>query len=101
MLYITLIALMLAICFGVGWFVSNRSSALVAALLWLCAPIYNALILNCSDDCGTRLDLFFSIPLLLVISLTALIQILHTCFSGAPPHSSQQTTLSLNTRTRK
>jgi hypothetical protein len=76
-LFISITCLVLALGFGAGWFFSRQASALAAALLWLAAPLYNTLLMaNCPGDCGIRIDLLLALPLLLIVSLAALLQMI-------------------------
>ena len=76
MIAIALICFSLAIGFAAGWLFLKRRSALVASVLWLTTPFYNAWILaGCSGDCNIRVDLLLVLPLLLAASIAALISI--------------------------
>jgi ABC-type transport system involved in cytochrome c biogenesis permease subunit len=62
--------------FLVGYWVSRRPTAAVAAAAWLVYGAYETgmrLRWLCSGECNIRLDLLAIYPLLLVLSLVALI----------------------------
>ena len=59
-----------------AWFYTRGVIVLVAVVLWALFPVYNFLILkNCSGDCNIRVDLVLVGPILLIVSVLALISI--------------------------
>ena len=64
-----------ALFFGIGRWRYSRT-ALVAAALWLLYGVYETLMalrILCSGECNIRIDLLAIYPLLILVSLAALI----------------------------
>jgi ABC-type transport system involved in cytochrome c biogenesis permease subunit len=70
------LAAVIGVLFLVGYWVSRRPTGAVAAVAWLVYGAYETgmrLRWLCSGECNIRLDLLAIYPLLLVLSLVALI----------------------------
>ena len=67
-----------ALFFGLGRWRGSRT-ALVAAALWLLYGVYETLMylrILCSGECNIRIDLLLIYPLLILVSLAALIVVM-------------------------
>jgi len=71
-----LICLTIAALLAIAWFYSRGVIVLVASVLWAIFPFYNFWILtNCSGDCNIRIDLLLVGPILLIVSVLALVSV--------------------------
>ena len=71
-----LLALLPAFVFGLFFWRTHRRSALVAASAWLAYTLYEEAMrrrILCSGECNIRVDLLLLYPVLLVISLVAIV----------------------------
>lgn len=70
------LALLPAIVFGFLYFKSKSKTVLATTVLWVIYAIYEELHLLrivCSGECNIRIDLFLFYPVLIVVSIIALI----------------------------
>lgn len=70
------IALLPATIFGLLYFKSKSKIILVTAVLWLLYAIYewlHLLRIMCSGECNMRIDLFLIYPVLIILSIIALV----------------------------
>ncbi len=70
------LALLPAIVFGFLYFKSKSKTILVTTALWVIYAIYEELHLLrivCSGECNIRTDLFLFYPVLIVVSIIALV----------------------------
>jgi hypothetical protein len=70
------LALLIAAGFGALWFARRGRSAAIAGILWAFYFIYESLMqarVLCSGECNIRVDLLLLYPLLLVVSVLALV----------------------------
>lgn len=82
-----LLALLPAFVFGLLFWRTHRRSPLVAAIAWLAYTFYEEAMrrrILCSGDCNIRVDLLLLYPLLLVISLVAIVSALRWCRGQLP-----------------
>ena len=74
-----LLALLPACVFVLVYWRTHRRSALVAAIVWLAYTLYEEAMrrrILCSGECNIRVDLLLLYPVLLVISLVAIVSAL-------------------------
>lgn len=71
-----MLALLPAFVFGLLFWRTHRRSALVAAIAWLAYTLYEEAMrrrILCSGECNIRVDLLLLYPVLVVISLIAVV----------------------------
>ena len=74
-----LVALLVAVAFAVLWQRRRRRASAIAALAWGGYGVYELLMkarVLCSGECNIRVDLLLIYPLLLVVTLRAVVQAL-------------------------
>lgn len=78
MLTLLLIVVALALLFATAWLYSRGVIARAAVLLWLGFVPYELWYrANCTGECNIRADLVLLLPVLLVVSLTAVVSVIH------------------------
>lgn len=76
MILLVSICIVIALAFGLAWFRLRGRVLCTAALAWLAYPPYEFWIQSrCTGDCNIRVDLLLVAPLLLWVSVAALIAI--------------------------
>ena len=73
-----LAALAPAAAFGFAYFRKKTPFSLIAAILWAVYAVYESLMkarVLCSGECNIRIDLLALYPLLLVVSIVALVEL--------------------------
>lgn len=76
MLTLLLIVVVLALLFATVWLYSRGVIVQVAVLLWIGFVPYEFWIrANCPGDCNIRADLVFLLPVLLIVSLAAVVSV--------------------------
>ena len=71
------LAIVPAVIFGFLYFKNKNKLVMWSALLWTIYGIYeelNLLRITCSGECNIRIDLFLIYPILIVISVLAIIK---------------------------
>jgi hypothetical protein len=78
MLTLLLIVLALALLFATAWLYSRGIIVQVAVLLWIGFVPYELWYrANCTGECNIRADLVLLLPVLLVVSLAAIVSVVH------------------------
>ena len=71
------LAFIIACIFAAVWRVGRNKLAAVAALAWACYTVYEYLMhlrILCTGECNIRVDLLLFYPILLVLSIAAIVQ---------------------------
>jgi hypothetical protein len=74
-----LAALVPAAAFGWGYHVKHKRWPLVAAIVWALYALYESLMsarILCTGECNIRVDLLVLYPLLVIISVAAIVSLL-------------------------
>lgn len=78
MLTLLLIVLALALLFAIAWLYSRGIIVQAAVLLWIGFIPYELWYrANCTGECNIRADLVLLLPVLLVVSLAAIVSVVH------------------------
>ena len=78
MLTLLLIVLALALLFATAWLYSRGIIVRAAVLLWIGFIPYELWYrANCTGECNIRADLVLLLPVLLVVSLAAIVSVVH------------------------
>ena len=78
MLTLLLIVLALAMLFATAWLYSRGIIVHAAVLLWIGFVPYELWYrANCTGECNIRADLVLLLPVLLVVSLAAIVSVVH------------------------
>jgi hypothetical protein len=78
MLTILLIVVALALLFAIGWLYSRGIIVHAAVLLWMGFVPYELWFrANCPGECNIRADLVLLLPVLLVVTLAAIVSVVH------------------------
>ena len=75
------LALVVAACFAGFWWWRRRISAALAAIAWCVYVGYEYLMLTrllCTGECDIRVDLLLIYPVLLILSIIAVVQTLRS-----------------------
>jgi hypothetical protein len=73
------VCVVLALCFGIGWFHLRGASPAVAAAAWFAYPPYEFWIQSrCTGECNIRVDLLLIAPVLLIVSVLAVISLVRS-----------------------
>jgi len=77
MLTLFLIAIALVLLFATGWLYSRGTIVQAAVLLWVAFVPYELWYrANCTGECNIRADLVLLLPVLLVVSLAAVVWVI-------------------------
>ena len=78
MLTLLLIVLALVLLSATAWLYSRNIIVHAAVLLWMCFIPYELWVrANCAGDCNIRADLALLLPVLFLVSLAAIVSVVH------------------------